>query len=263
MKVAILGLGGLGSALAHGLVGKTAALALADRHPEKRAAFTGAASLHEDPVEAARGADVVVLAVKPKATPALAAALSPVLGPDTLLVSCAAGVPVASLPGAAARAMPSIGASRGASTTAVFLGPRSVPERDRPRLFEVFAAVGEVREVPDEAWLHPITAIAASGPAFLLVAVEALVDAGIEAGLPRAEALAYGAGALTAAAARLEDGVEPAALRAQITSPAGTTVAGLAVLERGAVRAAFLDAVRAATARSLELAALEPAPREP
>lgn len=254
MKVAILGVGGLGSALAHGLVGKVERLALSDRHPEKLHPFTGAATLIDDPVEAARGADVVVLAVKPKHTSDLARAVAPVLGPDALVVSCAAGVPVGALPGAAARAMPSIGASRGASTTAVFLGPRCVAERDRPRLHEVFAAVGTVREVPDEGWLHAVTAVAASGPAFLLMAVEALVDGGVEAGLPRADALAFAAGALRAAAARLDEGVEPAGLRALVTSPAGTTAAGLAALEKAAVRAAFLDAVRAAVARSRELA---------
>jgi pyrroline-5-carboxylate reductase len=253
VKVAILGVGGLGSALAHGLVGKVEALALSDRHPEKLTPFSGAALLTADPLEAARGADVVVLAVKPKATAELAAAISAAVAPGALLVSCAAGIPVSSLPGAAARAMPSIGASRGASTTAVFLGPRCVPERDRPRVVEVFAAVGKVREVPDEAWLHAVTAVAASGPAFLLVAVEALVDAGVEAGLPRTDALAFAAGAIQAAAARLDDGVEPANLRALVTSPAGTTAAGLAALEKGAVRAAFLDAVRAAVARSKEL----------
>lgn len=258
MKVAIVGVGGLGSALAHGLVGKVAGLTLSDRNPGKLVPFTGAASLVSDPVEAVRGADVVVLAVKPRATGALAQAVAPALGPETLVVSCAAGVPVATLPGAAARAMPSIGAARGASTTAVFLGPSCVAERDRPRIFEVFEAVGQVREVPDEGWLHPVTAVAASGPAFLLVAVEALVDAGVEAGLPRADALAFAAGALQAAAARLEPGVEPSALRALVTSPAGTTAAGLAALEKAAVRSAFLDAVRAAVARSHELAGRAP-----
>jgi pyrroline-5-carboxylate reductase len=86
-----------------------------------------------------------------------------------------------------------------------------------------------------------------------LLALEALVDAGVEQGLPRADALAFARGALLAAAARVGDGVEPAAVRATVTSPAGTTAAGLAVLERAGVRAGFLDAVRAATERSKEL----------
>lgn len=253
MRVAIVGVGGLGAALARGVLGRVEHLALADRNAHKLAAFAPAAATFADPEAAARGADVVVLAVKPKDTARVAAQVAPVLAPEGLLVSCAAGVGVARLPGPAARAMPSIGASHGASTTAVFLGPECNPARDRPRLREIFAPLGPVREVPDESWLHAVTAVAASGPAFLLVAVEALVDAGVESGLPRTDALAFAAGALQAAAARLEDGIEPSALRAQVTSPAGTTAAGLAALERGAVRAAFLDAARAAVARSRDL----------
>lgn len=250
MKVAIVGVGGLGGALARGLVGRVSSLALADRNADKLAPFAGAAFTTLDPLEASRGADVLVLAVKPKEVLRVAHTVTAGLDPDALLVSCAAGVPVAELPGVAGRAMPNIGASHGASTTAVLLGPRCIRSRDRPRLEEVFSAVGAVREVPEETWLHAVTAVAASGPAFLLLAVEALVDAGVEAGLPRAEALAYAAGALTAAAARLQEGAEPSVLRAQVTSPAGTTAAGIACLERSAVRGAYLDAARAAVARS-------------
>ncbi len=252
MKVAILGVGGLGSAMAAGLARQGIALALADRHPDKLEPFSATAEIYADPAAAAAAADVVVLAVKPKATAALARSLT--LGPDAVLVSCAAGIPTASLPGAAARAMPSIGAAVGASTTAVFLSERCVPARDLPRILEVFGALGPVREVFDEKHLHAATAVAASAPAWLLVAVEALVDGGVEAGLPRADALAFARGALEAAAARLEEGAEPQALRALVTSPAGTTAAGHAALERAGVRAAFQEAVRAAVARSQELA---------
>lgn len=256
MKIAIIGVGGLGGALAEGLLARGATLSLCDRHAEKTARFVGRAETHLEPSPAVAGADVVVLAVKPKVTPRTCREIAARLGPATLVVSCAAGVPVAALdcPGPAARAMPNIGAARGVSTTGVFLGPRTERERDLSRLAEVFSAVGAVREVPDEAWLHVVTAVAASGPAFLLLAVEALVDGGVEAGLPRADALAYAAGALRAAAARLEEGAEPAGLRAEVTSPGGTTAAGLACLEARAVRAAYQEAVRAAVARARELA---------
>jgi pyrroline-5-carboxylate reductase len=150
--------------------------------------------------------------------------------------------------------MPNIGALKATSTTALCLGAGCVAARDLPRLRRVFQSVGVVRDVVDENALHAITAVGASGPAFVLVAVEALVDAGVEAGLPRVEALAWARGALTAAAARLDDGIEPQAIRALVTSPAGTTAAGLAKLEEHGVRAAFLAAGRAAVARSRELA---------
>jgi pyrroline-5-carboxylate reductase len=259
MKVTILGVGGLGSALAKGLSaardGSTpVSLTLCDRHPAKVAPFAAAARLVDDPATAVAEADVVLLAVKPKGTAGLAASLLPAMRPDALLVSCAAGIPLAAFDEerAVARAMPSIGAAKGASTTAVLLGPGCDRPRDLARLQAVFSAAGSVREVPDEVWLHAVTAVAASGPAFLLLAVEALADGAVEAGLPRADAVAYAASALRAAAARLDDGVEPQSVRALVTSPAGTTAAGLAVLERGAVRGVFLDAVRAAVARSRE-----------
>ena len=261
MKVTIIGAGGLGGALAQGLAagraggdGAGVALTVVDRHPEKRARVPAARGLPPERVlEGVADADVVLLCVKPKDTRALAASLAGALAPDALLVSCAAGVQVAGLRagGPVARAMPSIGAAKGASTTAVFLGPACARPRDLERLRAVLGAVGSVIEVPDEEWLHAATAIAASGPAFLLLGVEALVEAGLEAGLPRATALAFAAGALRAAAARLEEGVEPSTLRVQVTSPNGTTAAGLGKLE--AARALYVDAVRAAITRSREL----------
>lgn len=255
-KTAIIGVGGLGGALADGLLARGTQLSLCDRHPEKLARFVGRAETHLEPAAAVVDAEVVVLAVKPKVTPSTCSLVAGTAPAGALVVSCAAGVPVQALPwgGPAARAMPNIGAARGASTTAVFLGPRTERARDLDRLGAVFGAVGTVREVPDEAWLHIVTAVAASGPAFLLLAVEALVDAGVEAGMPRADALAYASGALRAAAVRLEDDREPAALRAEVTSPAGTTAAGLAALEVGGVRAAYQEAVRAAVTRARELA---------
>jgi pyrroline-5-carboxylate reductase len=263
MKVTIVGIGGLGGALAAGLLARptsaeSVALTLCARRPETAARFADRASVVVDPRVAVDGADVVVLAVKPRATAPLLAEVAAAVAPDALVVSCAAGTTLATLTATAgaialARAMPNIGAQAGASTTAVCLGARCDRARDLARLQRVFAPVGEVRAVDDEAWLHSITAIGASGPAFLLLAVEALVDAGVEAGLPRAEALAWARGALVAAAARLDPALEPQALRATITSPAGTTAAGLARLEERAVRGAFLDAARAAAARSRDL----------
>jgi pyrroline-5-carboxylate reductase len=259
MKVAIVGVDGLGGALARGLSRSGIELALCDRHPEKLAAVDVRFATNADATTTVAGADVVLLCVKPKATVALASSLAPALLADALVVSCAAGVSTgalaAALPShAVARAMPNVGAAAGASATGVFLGPRCDGARDRARLRTVFDAVGSTHEVLDEELLHAITAVGGSGPAFVLVVIEALIDAGIEQGLARADALAFASGALRAAAARVADGTEPAEVRAQITSPGGTTAAGLARLEERAVRAAFLDAVRSATARSRERA---------
>lgn len=258
MKVTIVGVGGLGGALAQGLLRGGHSLTLVDRHPEKLAlilALGSAARTATDAATGVAGAEVVLLTVKPKDTRAMASSLASALAPDALLVSCAAGIALAGLrDGAAvARAMPNIGAAKGASTTAVFLGPSCARGRDLARIQATLGAVGSVIEVTDEDWLHAAAALAASGPAFLLLGVESLVEAGLEAGLPRAMALAFAAGALRAAAARLEEGIEPSALRAQVTSPNGMTAAGLGKLE--AARALYVDAVRAAITRSRELGA--------
>src|SRR5574337_1002727 len=120
-KVAIIGVGGLGGALADGLLARGVQTSLCDRHAEKLARFVGRAETHLEPGPAAAAADVVVLAVKPKVTAATCRQVAARVPVGALIVSCAAGVPVAALPydGPTARAMPNIGAARGGSTTAV------------------------------------------------------------------------------------------------------------------------------------------------
>ncbi len=261
MKVTIIGVGGLGQALASGLLeaGTDIDLTICARRPGGLEPFAGRARLLFDTRDAVDDADVVVLAVKPKGTPELLQHLASALPSDAVVVSCAAGVSLARLEGheVVARAMPNIGAQARASTTALCFGPGCLLSRDRPRLTQVFAAVGSVREVGDESQLHVVTAVGASGPAFVLLACEALADAAVEQGLSRNEALAWSRAAVVAAAARLGndgDNIEPQVIRSLVTSPAGTTAAGLAALETHTVRAAFADAVRAATRRSRELA---------
>jgi pyrroline-5-carboxylate reductase len=258
MKITIIGVGGLGTALARGLIDSgddDLELTLCARRAGSLDSFANQCHLAFDARTAVAGADVVVLAVKPRGTPELLAHVAPALDGDAVVVSCAAGVTLARLVGhpAVARAMPNVGAQERASTTALYLGPDCLPTRDRPRLHQVFAAVGDVREVADEGWFHAVTAVGASGPAFLLLACEAMADAAVEVGLPRDDALAWARAAVVAAAARFQPGLEPQQIRATITSPGGTTAAGLSALESGAVRAAFADAVRAAVARSREL----------
>ena len=266
MKLTIIGVGGLGSALASGVLGVVGdsgpsgaggafEVTLCARREGTLDPFRGRARLVLDARAAVADADVVVLAVKPRGTPELLAHVAPALRGDAVVVSCAAGVPLQRLVGhgAVARAMPNIGAQRRASTTALCLGRGCTGERDLPRLRAVFAAVGAVHVVEDEGWFHAITAVGASGPAFLLLACEALVDGAVEQGLPRSDALVWARAALIASAARLDERVEPQTLRALVTSPAGTTAAGLAQLEDRGTRAAGPAAVRAAVQRSREL----------
>jgi len=268
MKLTIIGLGGLGGAIANGVlaaggdVGDVGGidLVVCGRRQGSVDAFAGRARLELDARAAARGADVVLLAVKPKGTVDLLRHIADVVEPGAVVVSCAAVVTLGRLVAdlgvvrfGVARAMPNIGAQRRVSTTGYVLGASCDPARDHPRLEAVFGAIGVVRELHDEGLLHAVTAVAASGPAFLLLAVEALVDAGVEQGLSRADAVVCARGALIAAAARLDGDLEPLMVRAQVTSPGGTTAAGLAALEDAGVRGAFQQAVRAAVDRSKAL----------
>lgn len=263
LRVTIIGVGGLGSAIAGGLIDAVdVELTLCARRVETVAAFADRARIVAAPSSAVAGADVVVIAVKPKDVVAVLQQLAPALPTDALVVSCAAGVALEKLASALttasttvglARAMPNIGARVKASTTAVVLGATTSAPRDHERLRQVFGAVGAVKAIVDEQQLHAITAVAASAPAWLLLAVEALVDGAVEQGIARADALVWARGALLAAAARLDDGVEPLTVRAQVTSPAGTTAAGLAVLEEAGLRSAVQRAVAAASSRSRTL----------
>jgi pyrroline-5-carboxylate reductase len=203
-------------------------------------------------------ADAAVVAVKPADVDAACRGLA-AAGVGRVL-SIAAGVPTTRLEGAlgdgvpVVRAMPNTPALVGAGVSAIAAGREAGPD-DLAWATEVLGAVGQVVEVPEKL-LDAVTGLSGSGPAYVFLVVEALIDAGVLAGLPRdvAETLAIGT---VAGSARLltETGDGPAELRAAVTSPGGTTAAGLRALEQAGVRAAFLDAVTAAAERSRELGA--------
>jgi pyrroline-5-carboxylate reductase len=194
-----------------------------------------------------------VLAVKPGDVPAAAAAVAEA-GAQRLL-SVAAGVTTEALEAAApglpvVRAMPNTPALIGAGAAAISPGSLA-GEADLAWAEEILGAVGVVVRVPEKQ-LDAVTGLSGSGPAYVFLVAEALTEAGVLAGLPRdtAETLAF---QTLLGSARLLEGNAPAELRAAVTSPGGTTAAGLRELERHGVRAAFLDAVMAATERSRAL----------
>jgi pyrroline-5-carboxylate reductase len=209
------------------------------------------------PAWAVADADVVVVAVKPGDVASVLGAAAQSLGDDTLVLSIAAGVTIAELerlaPGRPViRAMPNTPAlvRRGAAAIA----PGSAARDAHLTLAErLLGAVGVVVRVP-ETLLDAVTGLSGSGPAYLFLVAEALVEAGVLAGLPRVTAATLVTETLLGAATLLAEGPDgPEALRAAVTSPGGTTAAGIQQLEQRAVRAAFVDAVLAATARSAEL----------
>lgn len=206
-----------------------------------------------DTVGAAAG---TVLAVKPHQIAEVAGAVA-AAGTDRVL-SIAAGVTIAAIEDgvgpdvAVVRAMPNTPALVGAGAAAIAGGTRAT-DADLAWAAGILGAVGQVVTVP-ESLLDAVTGLSGSGPAYVFLVLEALIEGGVAAGLPRdaAESLA-GQTLLGAARLYLEGDATPAELRAQVTSPGGTTAAGLRVLEQRAVRAALIDAVVAARDRATEL----------
>jgi pyrroline-5-carboxylate reductase len=206
--------------------------------------------------EAAAGAPVVLLCVKPQeAATAIRQAGKALDG--KLLISIAAGLSLATLEKMAPkcriiRAMPNTPAIIGRAATA-FTGAASATRADRDCAEAIFASVGVVSPV-QEKLLDAVTGLSGSGPAYIFLVIEALTDGGVSCGLPAdlARQLAIQT-TLGAAELAKETAEHPAILREMVTSPGGTTAAALGELEQRGVRAAFIQAVRAAEKRSKEL----------
>lgn len=260
---ALVGAGALAEALVGGLLGSGVAaadLAITNRSDVDRLQRFAARGLRttRDPGELAAAADLLVLLVKPRDAAAALEALRPHLGSGHRVLSCLAGVPTAFIErvlGGRARvlrAMPNIGSAVRASATALAAGRHALPD-DVAAAAALLGAVGTVEQVPEEM-LDAVTAVAGSGPAYVYLLMEGLAEAAAAAGLPAETAgrlilqTVEGAARLAAASGR-----PPAELRREVSSPGGTTVAALGVLEGAGFRAALVSAVAAAAARSREL----------
>lgn len=264
-KLQVIGGGRMGEALVAGLVGSGWAPAeqlvvvehLTDRAAELTRTFPGLT------VATAPGGEASghLLAVKPGDVASACADLSRALRAgrsEAPVLSVAAGVTLSQLQSClpegtpVVRAMPNTPALVGAGAAAVAAGD-SAGEAELAWAEEILGAVGSVVRV-SEPLLDAVTGLSGSGPAYLFLVVEALVEGGVLAGLPRPTSAQLVAQTLVGAGKLLAEGdLGPEALRAAVTSPGGTTAAGLHALERAGVRAAFLDAVLAATERSREL----------
>ncbi len=253
----IIGGGKMGQALLGGLLtarwATAAELTVVEVSPDLRATLTerfDGVSVVEQPLP---GVDTMV-AVKPHIVLDVCASLD---SPGRVL-SIAAGITVAAmedaLPAGTAviRAMPNTPALVGVGAAAL-TGGTTATDDDVAWASSILRAVGEVAVVT-EAQLDAVTGLSGSGPAYVFLVAEALIDAGVAAGLPADVSRTLATQTLLGAATLLSEGETAAAeLRAAVTTPAGTTAAGLRVLEQRAVRAAFIDAVQAATDRSRQL----------
>jgi len=268
LKVAVIGAGNLGGALAAGLLRSglvsSENMVAADRSEERLASLRadhGLARTTADNAEAAEGADVVVIAVKPHIVADALEEIASALAEDQLVVSLAAAVPIrrieAGLPEEqpVIRAMPNIAMTEGASATALCAN-EYVTDEQRETALGIFRAVG-VAQFVEEAQMHAVTALSGSGPAYAFLLMDGLAAGGVKMGLAPAAAQQLAAQTLLGAAKiALASDLHPGALRDQVTTPGGTTIAGLHELELGGVRAALMSAVEAAAERSFELAQL-------
>ncbi|AUX45673.1 pyrroline-5-carboxylate reductase [Sorangium cellulosum] len=207
-----------------------------------------------------RWADVLVIAVKPQIVDRILAPIAAGLGSGDVVISIAAGVPIdaieARLPEGARviRSMPNTAAIALAGATAISAGGHATSD-DVEIARAMFQAVGRV-VVLDETLLDAVTGLSGSGPAYVMLMIEALADGGVKVGLGRDAALLLAAQTVYGAAKlQLETGEHPGRLKDMVTSPGGTAIAGLHTLESGGLRRTLIDAVEAASNRSAELGA--------
>lgn len=268
MKLGLIGCGKMGGALLRGVIKaglvKPADITACDKFPDVSAALAkeikGLRHV-KTPAEVVTASDVVILAVKPQDMQKLLTSLAKNRNRETgkvLFLSIAAGIHLKNLEswlGGKARvirSMPNTPALvlHGASA---FARGNNATGKDATTAKSILGAVGTVDEVT-EALLDAVTGLSGSGPAYVYTVIEALADGGVLMGLPRAAALQLAAQTVAGAAQMvIQTCKHPAALRDEVTSPGGTTIAGLEQLEKQGLRNALVQAVRKATERSREL----------
>jgi pyrroline-5-carboxylate reductase len=207
-----------------------------------------------------RDVDVLVLAVKPQVVDKVLTAIGSDVKPGTLVISVAAGVPIAAIEARlpaltrVVRSMPNTPAICLAGASAIAAGAHATDD-DMRIAHALFEAVGRVVTL-DESQLDAVTGLSGSGPAYVMLMIEALADGGVKVGLHRDTALLLAAQVVYGSAKLLlETGEHPGRLKDMVTSPGGTAIAGLHTLESGGLRRTLIDAVESATRRSEELGA--------
>jgi pyrroline-5-carboxylate reductase len=260
-----VGSGKMATALVRGMVragtASAGSIVASDPNAEARDALAREAGIQAvaSNAQVAAASDVIVLAVKPQSMAEVLAELAPYVSERHLIVSIAAGITLSQLQqglGTAnrrlIRVMPNTPALIGQGASGYCLGKHAL-EGDEATVKVCLDAAGRSYRVP-ETLMDAVTGLSGSGPAYGFLMIEALSDGGVRAGLPRDVATALAAQTLLGAAAMvLATGLHPGVLKDQVTSPGGTTIAGVHALERGGLRAALMDAVAAAAARSAEL----------
>lgn len=204
---------------------------------------------------AVSASDILLLAIKPQVFDLVVTSITP--NPQSTIISILAGVTLQQLEVVfpqqpVIRVMPNTPATVGAGMTAIAPGNQAQAKHVQ-QAKDIFTAVGEVVEVSESA-MDAVTGLSGSGPAFVALAIEALADGGVASGLSRAIAIQLATQTVLGTATLVkETGIHPGVLKDQVTSPGGTTIAGVAKLESVGFRSALIEAVKTATARSREL----------
>lgn len=264
-KIAIIGGGKMGSIIAQGLISQKIVsgnyLTVTDVDAGRLEFIRSSMGLQvsSDNKQTAKNADIIILAVKPQNMAATVKEIASAVNKTKTVISIAAGLTTAFFEEHFAkgirvvRVMPNTPLMASAGATAVTKGANATDE-DIKLARIIFDALGITVEV-EEKLMDAVTGLSGSGPAYCFVMIEALSDAGVQMGLPRDLALKLAAQTMLGSAKLcLEGKLHPAQLKDMVTSPAGTTAAGLQALEEGKIRATLISAVEAATKRSKELA---------
>ena len=264
LNVAFIGAGAMASAMIGGLLARhdvePGGVIASDRHQERLDAVGGQFGVRTtlDNLAAARQAHVVVLSVKPQVLPAVLAELRGAVEPGALVVSIVAGATIASIATGLGhrgivRTMPNTPAQVGEGMT-VWTATPEVSEEQREQARAIVAALGRQLFVEEEKFLDMATAISGSGPAYVFLMMEALIDAAVHLGFSRDAARELVVQTIRGSAIYAENQpVHPAELRNRVTSPGGTSADALYQLEKGGFRTVMSDAVLAAYERSVAL----------
>jgi pyrroline-5-carboxylate reductase len=265
-SLAVIGAGVMGEAMLAGLVDRDlidpARVTCSHPRSERRDALVAAhrVAVTADNVAAARGADIVLLAVKPQMLPGVMAELRGTLRAEQLVISVIAGASTRAIGEgldhpAVVRTMPNTPAQIGQGVT-VWYATESVDERGRARVRAMLAALGREFEVHDERQVAMATAVSGTGPTYIFLFIEALTDAAVHLGFPRHVARELVLDTMSGSADfALQSGKHVAELRDMVTSPGGTSAEALYQLEKGGLRTVVSDAVWAAFERTLQLEA--------
>lgn len=260
MKISCIGTGAMGGAIMRAICKKydVKNIKITDRNVELGKAFaneTGATFVSTN--KEVLDADYIFLAVKPQFLSDVFAEIAGSIPTNAVVISMAAGVKLEKLENWAPKArfvrmMPNVCAQIGQAMIAITYN-ENIKAEEAATVKEILSSAGKVEQVPEKL-MDCVTAVSGSGPAFVFMFIEALADAAVRCGMPRSQAYTYAAQTVYGSAGMvLENGQHPAVLKDMVCSPAGTTIEGVAALEKNNFRNAVIEAVTAACDRSIAL----------